>query len=83
MGSVCGHYDDSDKNDKNGKSAYNGNAHFEEALHIFWYISLPSLHDYDVKSPFSLFFFYWTWMRSPSIQLHEISPTHDKLSDLE
>ena len=23
---------------------------------FFWYISLPSLHDYDVKSPFSFFF---------------------------
>lgn len=26
---------------------------------------------------FLYLFFYWTWMRSPSIQLQEISPTHD------
>ena len=69
MGSVCGHYDDSDKNDKNGKSAYIGNAHFEGALHTFWYISLPSLHDYDVKSPFSfiLFFFFLLSLNEVSI----------------
>ena len=67
MGSVCGHYDDSDKNDK---SAYNGNADFEGALHTFWYISLPSLHDYDVKSPFSfiyLFFFFLLSLNEVSI----------------
>ena len=34
-GSLCGHYDDGDKDDKSGKSAYNGNTHFEGALHIF------------------------------------------------
>ena len=57
IGSLCSHYDDGDKDDKNGKSAYNGNTHFEGALHIFWYISLPPLHDYDVKSPFSFISF--------------------------
>lgn len=57
IGSLCGHYDDGNKNDKNRKSAYNGDTHFEGALQIFWYISLPSLHDYHVKSPFSFIFF--------------------------
>ena len=62
--------------------------------HAFLYISLPSLHDYNVKMPnytihrgrtqammkFPLSF--WTWMWFLGIQILERSPTFDKFNDL-
>ena len=57
-------------------------------LHVhkcFLYISLPSLHDYDVKMPIFAFygrrtqgtekFFFWTWTWFLRIQLQESSST--------
>ena len=51
----------------------------------FLYISLPSLHDYDVKMPIFAFyggriqgtakFFFWTWTWFLRIQLQESSST--------
>ena len=51
-------------------------------LHVhytFWYISLPSLHDFDVKFPDGTFYggSKHTCMRSTIIQLQEISPRLD------
>ena len=55
--------------------------------HAFLYISLPSLHDYDVKMPnckfyggrkqatMNLFFSLYTWVRSLRNQLQGNSPT--------
>ena len=60
--------------------------------HAFFYISLPFLHDYDVKMPnFALnggrkqattkvYFSFWIWIRFPGIQFQEGSPTFDKVS---
>ena len=56
----------------------------------FLYISLLSLHDYDVKLPnltfcggrehktMALFFFFWTLIQSFRIQLKKNSPTSDE-----
>ena len=63
--------------------------------HAVLYISLPSLHDYDVKMPnytmyrgraqattkFPLSFLTWMWFLG--IQLLEGLPTFDQVSDLE
>ena len=60
--------------------------------HAFLYISLPSLHDYDMKMPnfkfyrgstqattkFPLSLSLWTWIWSLGIQLQEGSPIHLK-----
>ena len=63
--------------------------------YAFLYISLPSLHDYDVKFPHGTFFgsgkhnttmfssFFYTWMQSPRIQIQENSLTQDILSKSE
>ena len=63
--------------------------------HAFLYISLPSLHDYDVKMPkFTMYrgsteattkfpLSFWSWIWFLGIQLQEGSPTFDKVSDLE
>ena len=64
--------------------------------HAFLYISLPSLHDHDVKMPYFTFydggrkqattkfsFSFWTWICFLGIQLQESSPTFDKVSELE
>ena len=60
--------------------------------HTFLYISLPFLHDYDVKMPIFAFygerkqertkfyFSFWTWIWSLGIRLQEGSPTFDKVS---
>ena len=57
---------------------------------LFLYISLLSLHDYDVKLPnftfcgglehktMTLFFFFWTLIQSFRIQLKKNSPTSDE-----
>ena len=65
----------------------------KEKLHVhhaFLYISLLSLHDYDVKLPnltfcggrehktMALFFFFWTLIQSFRIQLKKNSPTSDE-----
>ena len=59
------------------------------------YISLPLLHDYDVKMPYFTFyggrkqattkfsFSFWTWIWFLGIKLLESSPTFDKVSELE
>ena len=59
------------------------------------YISLSSLHDYDVKMPYFTFyggrkqattkfsFSFWTWICFLGIQLQESSPTFDKVSELQ
>ena len=61
--------------------------------HAFLYISLPSVHDYDVKlSNFtffggrehkttSFFFFSWTLMQYFRIQLQKNLPTFDEMND--
>ena len=61
-------------------------------LTLFWYISFPFLHDYDVKIPIFAFYggrkqattkFYFpflVWIWSLEIQLKEGSPTIDKVS---
>ena len=63
--------------------------------HAFLYISLPSLHDYDVKMPnFTMYrgstqatskfpLSFWTWIWFLGIQLLEGSPSFDKVSDFE
>ena len=63
--------------------------------HAFLYISLPSLHDYDVKMPncnfyagrkqatTNLFFSLKTWVRSSRNQLQGNSPTLAIFSKLE
>ena len=60
-------------------------------LQAYWYISLPFLHDYDVKLPnfafyglckqatTKFYFCFWTWKCSLRIQLQEGSPTFDKV----
>ena len=60
--------------------------------HAFLYISLPALHDYDVKMPNFAFygvrkqpttkfcFSFCTWIWSRGIQLQEGSPTFHKVS---
>ena len=59
------------------------------AYQLFWYISLPSLHDYDVKMPNIAFFgrriqgtakfsFSWTWTWFLRIHLQESSSTFDE-----
>ena len=62
---------------------------------LFLYISLPSLHDYDVKMPnftfcggrehktTTLFFFSWTSILSFRIQIQKNSPTFDELNEVE
>ena len=63
--------------------------------HALLYISLPSLHDYDVKmSGFAFYagreqvttrfsYSFWTWLWFLRIHLHKISLAFDKLSELE
>ena len=64
--------------------------------HAFLYISLPSLHDYDVKVPnfeTSRFvedvnqdkrlYFSWTLIQSFRIQLQNSLPTIDELNEME
>ena len=58
----------------------------------FLYISLPFLHDNDLKMPSFAFYgerkqattkfylFFCTWVWCPGIQLQEGSPTSDKIS---
>ena len=60
--------------------------------HILWHISLPFLHDYDVKMPNFVFcgerkqattkfyFSFWIGIGSLGIQLQEGSPTFDNVS---
>ena len=62
---------------------------------LFWYISLPPWHDYDVKLPnftfcggrkhktTTLFFFSQTLIQSFSIQFQKNSPTFDELNETE
>ena len=65
--------------------------------HAFLYISLPSLHDYNVKMPnftscrgrehktttHSFFFFSWILIKSFKIQLQNNLPTFDELNEME
>ena len=63
--------------------------------HAFFYISLPYLHDYDVKMPnFTFcggrehkktisFFFRWTLIQSFRIQLQKTLPTLNELNEME
>ena len=62
---------------------------------LFWYISLPSWHDYDVKLLYftfcggrkhkttTLVFFSQTLIQSFSIQFQKNSPTFDELNEME
>ena len=62
--------------------------------HAFFYISLPSLHDCNVKLPnftfcrgreqktTTLFFFSWTLIQSFRIQLQKHLPTFDELNEI-
>ena len=61
----------------------------------FLYISLPWLHDYNVKVPIftfcrerehkktTFFFFSWTFIRSFRFQLQKNLPTFDELNEME
>ena len=63
--------------------------------HAFLYISLPSLHDYNIKVPYftfcrgrehkttTFFFFSWTMIQSFKIQLQKNLPAFDELNDME
>ena len=63
--------------------------------HVFLYISLPSLHDYDGKMPNFTFygghkqatakfsFPFWTWIWFLGIQLKNTSLVFDKLNELD
>ena len=63
--------------------------------HALWYISLPSMHDYDVKlANFTFYgerehkttvslFFLCTWIQSFRIHILKKWPTFDKLRELE
>ena len=60
--------------------------------HTFLYISIPFLHDYDVKMPnlafcggrkqatTKFYFSFWAWIWTLEIQLRKGSPTVDKVS---
>ena len=60
--------------------------------HTFLYISIPFLHDYDVKMPnlafcwgrkqatTKFYFSFWAWIWTLEIQLQKGSPTVDKVS---
>ena len=62
--------------------------------HAFWYISLPSLHDYNVKLPnftfcrgrehktTTFFFFSWRLKQSFRIQLPKNFPAYGKLNEM-
>ena len=65
---------------------------FRQAKHAFLYISLPSLHDYNVKLPHFWFCrgreqtdnnFSSTLMQSFRIQLQKNLPTFDELNVME
>ena len=72
-----------------GLNWQNNNLH---AHHAFMYISLPSLHYYDVKMPnftfcggrehktTTFFFFLWTSIQSFRIQLQQKLPRFDELN---
>ena len=83
--------------DKKGKKAI-GLFSKTIALHVrhaFLYISLPSLHDYDVKltnftfsggreqNSTTLFFFSWLLIESFRIQLPKNSPRFDEMNEME
>ena len=63
--------------------------------HAFWYISLPSFHDYNVKTPnfpfcrgreqktTTFFFFSWNLMQSLRIQLQKKLLTFDEFNEME
>ena len=63
--------------------------------HGFLYISLPSLHEYNLKvtnftfsrgreqKTTTFFFFFWTLMQSFRIQLQKELPTFDQLNEME
>ena len=88
--------DDGDGNE-NGKKAIGldkQNNNFSHASR-FLYISLPSLHDYNVELPnftfrrgrkqktTTFFFFSWTLMQSFRIQPPKNLPTIDELNEME
>ena len=88
--------DDGDGNE-NGKKAIGldkQNNNFARAAR-FLYISLPSLHDYNVKVPNFRFcrgrehktttfvFFSWTLRQSFRIQLQNILPSFDEFNEME
>ena len=89
MSSIGSFSNDDDDGNENIKKA-TGLITKTSTLHVhytFWYISLPSLHDKDVKFPVWTFyggrkqtktnfsFSFQTWIRFPRVQLQEISPT--------
>ena len=83
-------FDDGDNGD--GKKAINNN--FARAS-LFLYISLPPLHDYNVKLPNftfcrgreqktkTFFFFSGTLIESFRIQLQQNLPSFDELNEME
>ena len=85
--------DDGDGNE-DGKKAI-GLISKTTTFHAFWYISLPSSHDYEVKAPkftfcrgrehkaTTFFFFSWTLIQSFRIQIQKHLPTFDEVSEME
>ena len=71
------------------------NNNFARFITLFWYISLSSLHDYDMKMPnftfcgerdhktTTLFLFSWTSIQSFKIQPQKKLPTFDELNQME
>ena len=71
------------------------NNNFARAFHEFLYMSLPTLHDYDVKmsnflfcgelehKAMTFFFFSWSSIQFFKIQLRKNSPAFDELNETE
>ena len=93
---TCGDITENGKKNNRFRLANNFARAFAHASH-FWilYVSLPSLHDCDVKMPSStfcgerehktttLFLFSWTSKQSFKIQLKKNFPTFDDLNQME
>ena len=88
--------DDGDINE-NGKKkkVYIDKTTTLQVHHAFLYISLPSLHDHNVKIPnftfgggledktTTLFFFSWTSIQPARVELQKKLPTLDELNEME
>ena len=55
LGSLSNDDGDGNENGKKTTELDKQNNNFARAFHVFLYISLPTLHDYDVKMPNFLF----------------------------
>ena len=87
--------DDVDGNENGKKSSFAKRKTTLNVQQAFLFISLPSLHDHDVKFPHGAFYgggkhkttmfssYFYTWIRSPIIQFLENSLTKDILSKSE